>query len=117
MTVIDSVEYIIINLLIIYISLLVLLEMLMIVGLWRFDSYWGRTPGVLKQTAVDRLIQLSSIGLSQCQCQGLRHLFDFLQLMSSQRAMMMELSNCTLLFLMVEFFDRRQLVVAFLLLL
>ena len=89
----------------------------MIVGLWRLDSYWGHTLVVLKQTAVDRLIQLISVGLSQCQCQGLRHLFDFLQLMSSQRTMMMELSNCTLLFLMVESFDRRQLVVAFLLLL
>ena len=89
----------------------------MIVGLWRLDLYWVVRFIVLKQTAVDRLLQLSSVGLSQCQCQGLRHLFDFLQLMSSQRAMMMELSNCTLLFLMVESFDRRQLVVAFLLLL
>ena len=57
------------------------------------------------------------LGWGQCHCQGMRHLFAFLQLMSSQRAMTMELSKCTLLFLMVESFDRRQLVEAFLLLL
>ena len=44
----------------------------------------------------------------------MRHFCVFLQLMSSQRAITIELSKWTLLFLMVEFLGRRQLVEAFL---
>ena len=65
-------------------------------------------------TAVDRLYSWVPLGWGQCHCQGMRHLFAFLQLMSSQRAITIELSKWTLLFLMVESFDQRQLGEAFL---